>query len=558
MRRLASASLILPLLLAGCGGSNSKSGSSDYKFDENATVGPRVTIAWPARARDFAAPGYATAARIVFPSAGENGTDFSTVVTRPQGTDAVVQTYQTDVGIHPGRRLLRVDFLADATSSVVLATAAVNVQVRNDGTIRTNDGKALGTVAYGTRIASLYLNDSTPDGEDIVAEVGLATTLFVTAQNDAGAYVAFPTDSVSFAVATGGDRLRADAGGTVTGLAEGVATVVASVDGVKSAPLSVNVLPAPLPSRSVSIVTSDLAVDSVRNRVFVTVPQENVLRTIDGATGAVGASIEVGADPNVLALSDDGSRLYVGLRGTFQIRSLDLATDTLGAPFSSSVGEYGTTYALGIDVQPGRPGTIAVIAQSPDAVRSLGPIVFDEGVARPNAGDFSTGDRPYWGSPNLLYAYGLSGGAYVFAVDEQGATRTSFLSGSADTGLLVRSGTRAYSQGGGIFDAVTLERIGTFPLASSSSTGSPSSPPVIDPVAKRAYFLTFAGRTARLRVFDTESLLETGSRRIADVDLDVPSGQSASLAPRLSRLGAKGLVFRLNDRVVFLDDVSTL
>lgn len=91
----------------------------------------------------------------------------------------------------------------------------------------------------------------------------------------------------------------------------------------------------------------------------------NSIAAIDPATGVVEKTTFVGSEPNRLALSTDGTRLFVGLDGAGAVRQVDLTTDTAGVQFSlgGGSGMYNPPYtAVGLAAVPGQPNSVAVYA----------------------------------------------------------------------------------------------------------------------------------------------------------------------------------------------------
>jgi DNA-binding beta-propeller fold protein YncE len=286
----------------------------------------------------------------------------------------------------------------------------------------------------------------------------------------------------------------------------------------------------------------------------------NSVQSIDVATGSLGTPIPVGSDPSILAISDDSSRLYVGLRGSAAIRPIDLANDSVGDAFGIST-PAGAAFATDIEFQPGRSDTVAVLAKGTSFGQTYGPFIFDDGVRRPNDGGYTGADALFWKSPSVLVAYtvGSFGSVYSYAVDAQGATSGSYDAGELGSPAdLVRVGNLAYNRGGQVYDAATLALIGTFPLAGQAESSPSFFGPAVDPASKRAYFVEFDfGGIARLHAYNTDTFVETGSRRIAGLTLP-DSVPNTTQILRVTRVGANGLAFRLNDQVVFIDDLSGL
>ena len=97
----------------------------------------------------------------------------------------------------------------------------------------------------------------------------------------------------------------------------------------------------------VAVPAHDITYDAGRDRLYASVPsyggaQADRVVAIDPATGAVLESVHVGSDPGQLALSKDGSALYVGLLGAGSLVRIDPATMTVvdTTPLSISTRWY--------------------------------------------------------------------------------------------------------------------------------------------------------------------------------------------------------------------------
>ena len=520
---------------------------------------PRSPSPGPPAARDFAAPSGTTSATITFPGVPNNGfvATVSQTVQRPDVDAAVTKTYQLGIAIQPGRRLMRVDF--SVGNGGALATALLNVLVQNDGALRTLDGKPLGTVSAASNVTSLVI------AADQTVEAGVTAPLVVSAVAEGGGFVALPTGALSLTVASGGEFLRANADGTVTGLAPGTATLTAAYQGLTSPAVAVAVLPAPIVARSVDLATADLVADPTSDRLYAALPPNaakgNSVVSIDGATGAIGTSIPVGSDPNSLALSDDGTVLYVGLRGSSGVRRVDLATGVAGPTYpvpTDPVFFNSPTFVGSLAVRPGNPSTYAATVQT-IFNNALGPFVFDDGVARPNHVIDFRGTRILWTAPDRIVAFSTnsSSGLLDVAVDGQGATLTRVVQ-NGSSGRLIKVDDRLYDSTGGVFDAATLERLGTLTLVKTDSSASNFFGPVVDPVAKRAYFVEVGVGSSllRLHTYDTDSFLRISNRRISNVAVTNTFYVADDVFTL--RVGTKGLVLHLSGQLIFIDNLSGL
>jgi len=103
--------------------------------------------------------------------------------------------------------------------------------------------------------------------------------------------------------------------------------------------------------------TTDIARDNVRDRVYCTVPAQNSVAVIDSTSLQVLATIFTGSEPNALAESPDGTKLYVGHLGTTAqgVVVIDLSSLSVVSSFATTnpvsdiaVGN-GVVYTLEVD-----------------------------------------------------------------------------------------------------------------------------------------------------------------------------------------------------------------
>jgi hypothetical protein len=110
-------------------------------------------------------------------------------------------------------------------------------------------------------------------------------------------------------------------------------------------------------------------------------------------TGAIGAPVLFGTEPNPMAVSDDGKYLYVGLDGERKVARVNLATGaedlrwSLGRelPPQGFPPEWGAELvAADIAVMPGHPDVVAVASSRTTTEFPGDLVVYDDGVARPS------------------------------------------------------------------------------------------------------------------------------------------------------------------------------
>jgi Ca2+-binding RTX toxin-like protein len=161
----------------------------------------------------------------------------------------------------------------------------------------------------------------------------------------------------------------------------------------------------PLPNGAV-------AFDDLRDQLLVGVSASvpgigNRLVEVDPVTGALGRSVVVVGDPSAIAVSDDGSRAYVGFKGASQIAEVDLTDFTVAQRFPLPGGRE-SLLAEDLEVQPGRPDVlVASLRNRCCSPRHEGVAVFEDGVPRPATTQGHTGaNRLTWGpDADTLYGY---------------------------------------------------------------------------------------------------------------------------------------------------------
>ncbi len=189
------------------------------------------------------------------------------------------------------------------------------------------------------------------------------------------------------------------------------------------------------------VAGTQLASDAKRGLVYTAavggaLKYANELVVIDGATAAVKTSVAIGSEPTSLAISDDGSTLWAGLRGSYAIRKVDLtgATPVPGASTTLPKDSTGrSAYAGPMVVLPGAPKSVAVsmhyVGSSPSYA---GSVVLDDGVLRPVQLPGHTGaSRLTGGPPGFLFGFNEGSSGFQFysiKVAADGLTQSEFAS----------------------------------------------------------------------------------------------------------------------------------
>ena len=178
-----------------------------------------------------------------------------------------------------------------------------------------------------------------------------------------------------------------------------------------------------------------LLVDSFRRRLYVTVggndpTYPNSLLVVDPDTIAVTAAIPLGIEPNVMGLSPDGSRLWVGVDGAFVIRSVDLSS---GSPVPGA--QYVLPHATNSYVDQTVGAMTFVGGSSTSVMVTLfanrefdGAVVLDDGVPRGTPSHVPA-SRIAAGPGNVVFGFDDQSSGfefYVFTLSPSGFTYTTF------------------------------------------------------------------------------------------------------------------------------------
>ncbi len=285
-----------------------------------------------------------------------------------------------------------------------------------------------------------------------------------------------------------------------------------------------------------SLATKDLARDPVRTRLYASIGSAggalaNSILVLNPETGAVSPPIPVGSDPGRLAVSADGSFLYVGLDGGGAVQRVNLAT--LTPDFSFPVPN--SRRVLDMAVSPTNAELVALYRETDGLIS-----VHEHGVPRPGelggyvgllafsdtTADLYTCNGYYSGIPLYRVNVGANG---VTILDSQPAKQSQVNEMKFGGGLL-------YFDAGMVVEPITRRVQAMIPTAYGS---------LVEPDAGsgRVFIFSASGASGALRAIDNQQWLDVGMETI--------SGLSGSPA-RLLRWGANGLAFRTSGNQLFL------
>ena len=281
--------------------------------------------------------------------------------------------------------------------------------------------------------------------------------------------------------------------------------------------------------------THDLVYDGKRAVLWASVPSGagatlgNSIISIDPYTGVLGAPLWIGSEPSKLALSADGSTLWVAFMGSPSVRKVNLITMALTPVRMYFPGGWGgNVYASDLAASPGSASTVAVAAGF--------VTIYDDATPRPMIATTGATSLAYGVLPSKLYGYSnnlLS----IFSVGSTGITSTQTTSSGNWSNDLRYDNDRLYLTSGQVLDGITANLLGTFaaagPVAPDSSLG-------------RAFILNSSqsyGTPDQVTAFDVNTFIPLGSFGVGGVNTSNYNPSS------LVRWGKDGLAFRTDTGV---------
>ena len=243
----------------------------------------------------------------------------------------------------------------------------------------------------------------------------------------------------------------------------------------------------------------------------------NEVVSIDARTGAVEWGVYVGSDPGPLAVSDDGTTLYVGLDGAAAVRRVDLETREAGLEFTlGNSSWHGPLYAGDMEVMPGSTEVLAVSTRRRGVSPDFGGVaIFDDGVRRPNMTPDHTGARVIEAaSATRLYGFNNSSTEFGFReliVDDQGVTE-AFTIRDLFSGFRTEIdyvAGRVYGSDGVVVDPTIPRIVGSYAAQGPFAVASD---------ADRVFFLTQEtfGDVESLSVFEASTFRGTRTVSLTD------------------------------------------
>jgi trimeric autotransporter adhesin len=321
----------------------------------------------------------------------------------------------------------------------------------------------------------------------------------------------------------------------------------------------------------VPIVSNSMVYNPTNGLLYVSVPSSagpaygNSVVSVDPQTGATGTPIRVGAEPNKLAVTDDGKFLWVALDGAAAVRRVDLTTGTVGLPFgfAGNGGIYQSPPTVTAMIAlPGSDNSV-VVSTNGEYGQAIG--IYDNGVFR---GTPSTTYNFYSaysalqadGSRSEIYA--AAGSTYaVYTYSASGLTQKTTASNGTYTNYspadLQITGSRAYTDVGKVYDSESGALLGTF---YQSGTTVAEGATTADTTLGKAFVLDSAtqyGSINQIQIFNLSDFNPTSS-----AVMPITVAQTSSSLSTMVRWGTNGLAFRASDGIYsihsnLVKDVST-
>lgn len=273
----------------------------------------------------------------------------------------------------------------------------------------------------------------------------------------------------------------------------------------------------------ISIPNNDLVYNPSDGLLYASVPASapgaigNAVVGIDPYTGTITRQIQVGTTPDKLALSTDGTQLFVGIDGAGAVAQINLAQGKIVNQFSlgGGPGVYNAPYtAAYMAAVPGLPNSVAV-ATTGEYSSGSAVTIFDSGVPRTGS-SVSVGEGPlsFGSSASTLYL----GASYVDAltVGPTGITNaTQLTSTSYSLSWLQYDNGSLYLSSGQVLNAATGALNGTFYTAANTQANGPV---VSDSTLGKAFMAVSSfSNSAAVYIYDETSFNLLGSIPVNDL-----------------------------------------
>jgi hypothetical protein len=418
----------------------------------------------------------------------------------PAGYD---QPYSILPTLAPGQVSVTVQFYADLNGQGTLVGSAFTPgTLTNSGALVDSHGNPLDILTMGT-VARVVI----PAGQTV--PLGSPTQLTFSALDSFDHVLAVSPGSALWSAFLSGSAVTSS--GVATGILLGSSQVWVEVDGASiqgyvTVVASGNYF-------ALNQTVQDLVYNPVDGNLYASVPETashnpNCIVAIDPTTGLITKSVFVGSEPSALALTPDGSTLYVGLDGSNSVRTVSLPSLTPGSSFTLGSGTSGLFHASNLAVMPGSPNTVVAALRSPTDSSATSLVVFGSGIPRTNSitdPTLASDSIAFGTSSSTLFGSGEFGGM-VYTINANGIQHVSSLPGVGGNETLQKVASDIFASNGAVLDATSGSLLGTFPTGFSSTWEATNSQ------ATQAYLVTrFGPSSMQLQVTNPATFTSLGT-----------------------------------------------
>ena len=308
----------------------------------------------------------------------------------------------------------------------------------------------------------------------------------------------------------------------------------------------------------IAIANNGMVYNPTNGLLYISVPSSagppygNSVVPVDPVTGALGAPVFAGSEPDKLALTSDGKYLWVSLDGAYAVRKVDLTANTAGLQFTLMNSAGVSFSALALAALPGASDSVVVSVEGSFYGSYVN--IYDSGTPRANAGVSSAYESYGYGiladaSPHEIYVAGPD--AYTtYSYDSSGLTpMVSNTSTNYDSypwdGIQIAGGV-LYADSGSAFDAESGKVLGTF---YSSGTFTALGSTAVDPTMGKTFILEGSPDVHGGEIPDQIQVFNTADYSLASnapIPFFEPVSPNTTGPPpsALVRWGSNGLAFR--------------
>jgi hypothetical protein len=303
------------------------------------------------------------------------------------------------------------------------------------------------------------------------------------------------------------------------------------------------------------ITNNDMVYNAADGLLYASIPGSvggmgNSVVGIDPVTGNIQRQIFAGSNPDKLALSTDGTQLFVGLDGAGAVAQISLSSGkvvnqfTLTWAANSSSAVY---TAAALAAVPGEPNSVAV------AIANEGVEICDSGVARASTSSTST---YFYDATALAFAssastlYAVAGeDVYQMTVGSTGITATTTLyTGTYYNGSLQYDSGSLYLSSGAVLNATNGALVGTFYATASNAAAGPVVSDSTLGLAFVAYAPEITGSPSVL-AFNETTFDPTGSITVNDSN----EGSYPYTFDKILRWGQNGLALNTPSQIYIFE-----